>query len=61
MQTAAVKGLRRTDAAIARTVEALGKTLGGTWRAEEKAACTAAWLALSQAVAWSPACANRQP
>lgn len=61
MQTAAVKGLRRTDAAIARTVEALGKTLGGTWRAEEKAACTAAWLALSQAVAWSPAGANRQP
>ncbi len=42
----AAKGLRRTDAAIARAVAALGKTYGGTWRAEEKAACTAAWLAL---------------
>jgi hypothetical protein len=43
---AAAKGLGRTDAAITRTVAALGKTHGGTWRAEEKAACTAAWLAL---------------
>jgi hypothetical protein len=43
---AAAKGLRRTDAAITRAVAALGKTHGGTWRAEEKAACTAAWLAL---------------
>jgi hypothetical protein len=42
----AAEGLRRTDAQIARTVAALGRTLGGTWRAEEKAACTAAWLAL---------------
>jgi hypothetical protein len=42
----AAKALRRTDAAIARAVAALGKTYGGTWRAEEKAACTAAWLAL---------------
>ena len=42
----AVKGLRRTNAEITRTVAALGKVLGGTWRADEKAACTAAWLAL---------------
>jgi hypothetical protein len=42
----AVKGLRRTDAEITRTVAALGKILGGPWRAEEKAACTAAWLSL---------------
>jgi len=42
----AAKDLRRTDAAIARAVAALGKAYGGTWRAEEKAACTAAWLAL---------------
>lgn len=42
----AVKKLRRTDAQIARTVATLGKALGGTWRAEEKAACTAAWMAL---------------
>jgi hypothetical protein len=43
---AAEKKLRRTDAQIARTVATLGKALGGTWRAEEKAACTAAWMAL---------------
>ena len=44
---ASAQGLRRTDAAIARAVAALGKAHGGTWRAEEKAACTAAWLALA--------------
>jgi len=43
---AAAKRLRRSNAEIARTVAALGKTLGGTWRADEKAACTAAWMAL---------------
>ena len=43
----AVKGLRRTDAEIKRTLGSLGKTLGGTWRADEKAACAAAWLTLS--------------
>jgi hypothetical protein len=43
----AVKGLRRTDAEIKHTILSLGKTLGGTWRAEEKTACTAAWLALT--------------
>ena len=43
----AMKGLRRTDAEIKQTLASLGKTLGGTWRAEEKAACPAAWLALS--------------
>jgi len=29
-----------------RTIETFGKTLGGPWRAEEKAAAVAAWLAL---------------
>jgi hypothetical protein len=29
-------------------VAVLGKTHGRTWRAEEKAACIAAWLALRQ-------------
>lgn len=43
----AVKGLGRTDAEIKRTLASLGKTLGGTWRAYEKEACTAAWLVLS--------------
>jgi hypothetical protein len=42
----AVKELCRTDAEITHTLASLGKTLGGTWRAEEKTACTAAWLAL---------------
>ena len=42
----AAKRLKRSNAEITRTVAALGKTLGGTWRAEEKAACTAAWMAL---------------
>jgi hypothetical protein len=43
----AVQELRRGSAEIARAVAALGKALGGPWRADEKAACTAAWLALS--------------
>ena len=33
-------------ASVARTVASFGKTLGGRWRAEEKAAATAAWLTL---------------
>jgi hypothetical protein len=44
----AVKSLRRTDAEIKRRVGALGKALGGPWRAEEKAACAAAWLILTR-------------
>jgi len=47
LAAAAAKGLRRANTQIARTVAALGKTLGGSWRAEEKGACTAAWLALT--------------
>jgi hypothetical protein len=39
-------GLGRGDAEIKKTLTAFGKTLGGPWRAEEKAAATAAWLAL---------------
>jgi hypothetical protein len=42
----AAQGLHCPDAEIKRTLAAFGKTLGGSWRAEEKAACTAAWLAL---------------
>jgi len=44
-QRAAI-GLRCPEGEIRRTLAAFGKTLGGTWRAEEKAASTAAWLAL---------------
>jgi len=39
-------GLKRGDAEIRSVVAGFGKALGGSWRAEEKAASTAAWLAL---------------
>ena len=42
----AAKRLGRTDGEIRQTVAALGRTLGGPWRADEKAAAMAAWLAL---------------
>jgi hypothetical protein len=42
------KALKRTSGEIARTVSEFGRTLGPPWRAEEKAAATAAWLALSR-------------
>jgi hypothetical protein len=46
MADTAAKRLRRSNAQIKRTVETLGKALGGSWRADEKAACAAAWMAL---------------
>lgn len=39
--------LKRRGADIARTVARFGKDIGGPWRADEKAASTAAWLALA--------------
>jgi hypothetical protein len=45
----ALAGLGRTDAEIKQALAAFGKTIGGPWRAEEKAATTAAWLALGPA------------
>ena len=42
----AVARLRRSDGEIKRVLMAFGKTLGGPWRADEKAASTAAWIAL---------------
>jgi len=42
----AASGLRVSDAAIRRTLAAFGKAVGAPWRADEKAAATAAWLAL---------------
>ena len=47
-------GLGRSDGEIKETLAALGKTIGGPWRAEEKAAATAAWLALAPARPPSP-------
>ena len=43
----AAKRLKRSNAEIARTIAALGEALGGPWRADEKAACVAAWMALA--------------
>jgi hypothetical protein len=42
----AAAGLRRPEGDIRRALAEFGKTIGGPWRAEEKAAATAAWLAL---------------
>jgi hypothetical protein len=44
----AVTDLGRSDGEIRRAVAAFGKAIGGPWRADEKAAATAAWLALRQ-------------
>ena len=43
--TAAAR-LARAPRDIARTLDGFGKALGSPWRAEEKAAATAAWLSL---------------
>jgi hypothetical protein len=43
----AVKALHRREDELRRTLAALGKSLGGAWRADEKAACAAAWLVLA--------------
>lgn len=42
------KAMKKPDARAAKTIAALGKTLGGPWRAEEKAACAAAWQVLAR-------------
>jgi hypothetical protein len=39
-------GLGRSDGDIRKALATFGKTIGSPWRAEEKAAATAAWLAL---------------
>jgi hypothetical protein len=38
--------LQRNAADIKRTIDAFGKVLGSPWRSDEKAAATAAWMAL---------------
>jgi hypothetical protein len=42
----ATAGLGKRQGDIKRALEGYGKALGGPWRADEKAATTAAWLAL---------------
>jgi hypothetical protein len=41
------KSLGRSAREIARALDVFGKALGSPWRAEEKAAATAAWIALA--------------
>jgi len=41
------EGLKRAPREIAKTLDGFGKALGSPWRADEKAAATAAWLALT--------------
>jgi hypothetical protein len=41
------KTMKKADAGTANTIASFGKALGGPWRAEEKAACAAAWQALT--------------
>ena len=43
---ASAKALKRTNAQITKALGGFGRTLGGPWRAEEKAAATAAWMVL---------------
>ena len=43
----AAAGLKRGDEEIRSVVSGVGKALGGPWRADEKAASAAAWLALT--------------
>jgi len=40
------KALKRTPAQVAKALGEFGRALGGPWRAEEKAAAAAAWMAL---------------
>src|SRR5436309_15717253 len=40
--------LRRTESRVKEEVTALGRGIGGPWRAEEKAAAMAAWVLLAE-------------
>lgn len=42
--------LERPPREIARTLDGFGKTLGSPWRADEKAAATAAWISLAERI-----------
>jgi hypothetical protein len=44
----AARALQRTDAQIKRVVAAFGEMVGAPWRADEKVAATAAWMALKK-------------
>jgi hypothetical protein len=44
----AVKVLKQSETDLKSAVTKLGRALGGPWRADDKAACLAAWMALAQ-------------
>jgi hypothetical protein len=46
LKATAAAALTRNDASIGQTLTGFGKALSGPWRAEEKAAAIAAWLAM---------------
>ena len=43
----AAKKLKKTDAAIRKTLTAIGRGVDGGWRAEHKAAALSAWMLLT--------------
>jgi hypothetical protein len=51
LAAAAAMELRCGAPAIKQTIAELGKTIGGSWRADDKAAAIAAWLALTDELA----------
>jgi hypothetical protein len=46
LPAATAAGLRQPSGEIGRALTGFGKALGSPWRADEKAAATAAWLSL---------------
>jgi hypothetical protein len=47
LATTAARQLRCGERAIKQTIGEFGKTIGGSWRADDKAAAIAAWLSLT--------------
>src|SRR4051812_19640597 len=56
--TAAGGALRHSEREVRSAVTALGRTVGGPWRAEQKAAAVAAWLVLAARTSGRPLTRN---
>jgi hypothetical protein len=54
LAAAAVSGLACGRGRVARVVSGFGEVLGGPWRADEKSAATAAWMAIAGRVTSPP-------
>jgi hypothetical protein len=48
LRAVAATKLEQTEAAVLKTITALGKSVDGPWRAEQKAAALAAWLVVAE-------------